>query len=517
MCLNLKHGHYTCVHPSSPQPLSFCTSAWGFLRAFFALPAPWRGGSARATRRKQQQRNSANLLRTLQLPSHSSFLSPLLPMLADLLSQYKPAKARKLRKKKLSQVNKAQTSNPKTSPTHEAKPHAHDSAKPCWYHFNGGCRFGEACYFSHDHRHHFSKKDSAASNQRPSDQATPIPWDLRPGDWDGEILSIAGFRNQLDCMKENQALKAIVKVDSKDDLQDLQEMLPSSLSDQIQILAVQPCFNPQQAAADLHEIVYAPVRMRAITKPRALILHRVTSKSDLGLKADKTKVLNTLPSTPETIVMRIAVGKRFVTEEFWRKVKEKPGRAARFWAEQRLGTENAKKVHDSWNFTEKCFKSPVLLGLLRVDKSVAGTLASQSGVEQFFCEPLNWQQAGQEQNPAIHWYPQADDESASDYLARALAQKPALSHAEKSNLVFARNVIYNNPSARLGSFREFLPLGAKRILNTLCNMTSSLMASIALANELNVIVKPLGSSVPTVLHNRIFSSSSTMILLLLLI
>ena len=153
MCLNLKHGHYTCVHPSSPQPLSFCTSAWGFLRAFFALPAPWRGGSARATRRKQQQRNSANLLRTLQLPSHSSFLSPLLPMLADLLSQYKPAKARKLRKKKLSQVNKAQTSNPKTSPTHEAKPHAHDSAKPCWYHFNGGCRFGEACYFSHDHRH----------------------------------------------------------------------------------------------------------------------------------------------------------------------------------------------------------------------------------------------------------------------------------------------------------------------------------------------------------------------------
>ena len=317
-------------------------------------------------------------------------------------------------------------------------------------------------------------------------------------------------------MKENQALKAIVKVDSKDDLQDLQEMLPSSLSDQIQILAVQPCFNPQQAAADLHEIVYAPVRMRTITKPRALILHRVTSKSDLGLKADKTKVLNTLPSTPETIVMRIAVGKRFVTEEFWRKVKEKPGRAARFWAEQRLGTENAKKVHDSWNFTEKCFKSPVLLGLLRVDKSVAGTLASQSGVEQFFCEPLNWQQAGQEQNPAIHWYPQADDESASDYLARALAQKPALSHAEKSNLVFARNVIYNNPSARLGSFREFLPLGAKRILNTLCNMTSSLMASIALANELNVIVKPLGSSVPTVLHNRIFSSSSTMILLLLL-
>ena len=51
-------------------------------------------------------------------------------------------------------------------------------------------------------------------------------------------------------------------------------------------------------------------------------------------------------------------------------------------------------------------------------------LTSQSGIENFFCEPINWQQAGQEQNPAIKWLPQADDESSNGYLARALAEKP---------------------------------------------------------------------------------------------
>ena len=217
-----------------------------------------------------------------------------------------------------------------------------------------------------------------------------------------------------------------MKVDHEYDLQGLREMLPNPLSDKIQILAVQPCLNPQQAAAELHEITYAPVRMGAIIKPRALILHRITSNCDFGFKVDKTKVLKAKPLTPETIVMPIAVEKRFVTNDVWNKIKEKLGRAARLWAEERLGKENAKKVHDTWNFTEKHFKSPVLLGLLRVDKAMRTTLTSQSGIENFFCEPINWQQAGQEQNPAIRLYPQADDESACDYLPRALAEKPLL-------------------------------------------------------------------------------------------
>ena len=426
--LQLESGHFSCLSQKEGKQRAETLQRkkwWNtvcqavFPSKFSCSTSMWRGGSMRATKRKQQQRNSVKMLRNLQLPDQLKFLTPLIPMLVDLLSNYQPAKKVKPKKPKTSGHPSKQL---------EQRTDQTTSKEPCWYHLNGGCRFGNKCYFSHDKQNPSPQKASAVnktdtSRQQP-DKAIPKAWDLRPSDWDGEIFSITGFSNKLDCIGNNEDLKAIVKVDHEYDLQDLREMLPEPLSDKIQILAVQPCLNPQQAAAELLEITYAPVRMGAVMKPRALILHRITGNCNFGLKIDKTKELTAKPVMPETIVMRIAVEKRFVTDEVWNKIKEKPGRAARQWAEARLGMQNAKKVHDTWNFTEKYFKSPVLLGLLRVDKAMCSILTSQSGVENFFCEPLNWQQSGQEQNPAIKWFPQADDESTSDYLARALAEKP---------------------------------------------------------------------------------------------
>lgn len=303
-------------------------------------------------------------------------------MLIDMLSQYKPAKKSKPKRKKTSRHLPKQP---------EKRSEQSTSTEPCWYHLNGGCRFGDRCHFSHDKRNSSPHSTSALNKtdkpRQQLDQAIPKAWDLRPNNWDGEIFSVTGFSNKLDCLKDDEEIKAVVKVDHVHDLQELREMLPDPLSDKIQILAVQPCMNPQQATAELHEITYAPVRMGSIIKPRALILHRITSNCDFGLKVDKTKVLKAKPVMPETIVMRIAVEKRFVTDEVWKKIKDKPGLAARVWAAERLGKENANKIHDAWNFTEKFFKSPVLIGLIRVDKAMCTLLTSQSGIENFFCEP----------------------------------------------------------------------------------------------------------------------------------
>ena len=252
----------------------------------FCTSSNWRGGSSRATKRKQKQKNGLQSLKNLRLPDHLQSLAPLIPMLNDMLSQYKPIKKLKPKKQKTSSLAKQP----------EKRIVQLRSTEPCWYHLNGGCRFGDdKSHFSHDKRRPSPQKTSGLNKtDKPNqqhDKALSKAWDLRPTYWDGEIFSIAGFSNKLDCLNHEEELEAVVKVDHEYDLQELREMLPNPLNDKIKILAVQPCMNPQLAAAELHEIAYAPVRSGAIMTPRALILHRVTSNCDFGLEVDKTKVL----------------------------------------------------------------------------------------------------------------------------------------------------------------------------------------------------------------------------------
>ena len=140
-----------------------------------------RGGSSRATKRKQSQKNGLQSLQNLRLPDH--FLAPLIPMLIDMLSQYKPVKKLKPKRRKTSSHPSKQPEKHTEQPT---------STEPCWYHLNGGCRFGDKCHFSHDKRNPSPQETSALNKtdrprQQP-DKAIPKAWGLRPNDWDGKIF-----------------------------------------------------------------------------------------------------------------------------------------------------------------------------------------------------------------------------------------------------------------------------------------------------------------------------------------
>jgi hypothetical protein len=152
------------------------------------------------------------------------------------------------------------------------------------------------------------------------------------------------------------------------------------------------------ATANGHEVVFAPVRLSAAQQaPR--------------------------PKLQKTVVMRIAAEERFCTPEQWRSIKQRPAQAARQWAEQHVGKEKSKKTLDAWQFSEKYFKRAVLMGLIRVDKTIALELAACSGQKQWFCEPLSWKDIGIP-NPGIKWLPQAKDEKIEDYVRRALDEEP---------------------------------------------------------------------------------------------
>ena len=116
-------------------------------------------------------------------------------------------------------------------------------------------------------------------------------------------------------------------------------------------------------------------------------------------------------------------GRAICTPEQWRSIKQRPAQAARQWAEQHVGKEKSKKTLDAWQFSEKYFKSAVLMGLIRVDKTIALELAACSGQKQWFCEPLSWKDIGIP-NPGIKWLPQAKDEKIEDYVRRALDEEP---------------------------------------------------------------------------------------------
>lgn len=67
----------------------------------------------------------------------------------------------------------------------------------------------------------------------------------------------------------------------------------------------------------------------------------------------RVKKTATTPSIAPTVVMRIACEARFVDKEAWNRVHKKPAVYARKWAEQVVGLQHRKCVHDAFNFTER--------------------------------------------------------------------------------------------------------------------------------------------------------------------
>ena len=249
-----KKGATSTTFLSRPST-GFCNRVWEKMSACLVTTVPWRGGSARTTRKKQNQHNSMNALRNLKLPDHLSFLSPLIPLLVDLLTQYEPQKTKK---KKLRYTP---TSAPKTPVEKESTP----LKKECWYHKHGTCRFGNKCYYSHECTPE-RKTPEKRSVSHPAPRKPPSqPWEMRPQDWNAKVYTLDAFSNQLDNVDNASSLKAIVKIDTEKEVESVKELVEQSSSNNfdLQVLAVQPCHDPAMATANGHEVVFAPVRLSA--------------------------------------------------------------------------------------------------------------------------------------------------------------------------------------------------------------------------------------------------------------
>jgi len=229
--------HYIFVPQQRTSDRDFLTSKlrqWCKLFSFVPFSRKqvfesWRGGSAKATARKRDTREAMRALKNIKLPGQFAFLSPLIPMLVDLLALHPSkltVKPKKKKKTKAKPIPHAKPDAVQKDATAEVRP-------PCWYHQKGCCKFGDSCWYSHSHvppqqSQPAKSREEVESKTSPSKSSAFLPWDLRKDDWNGEIHSLASFSNRLDQLSTTSKLHAVVKVDSDKELDTIKELLAQS-------------------------------------------------------------------------------------------------------------------------------------------------------------------------------------------------------------------------------------------------------------------------------------------------
>ena len=352
----LKHSDSKCNLPT--RILESAQHVWE--TCFCTNDTMWRAGSARATKKKRNQRDAVQGLRNLKLPEQWKFLSPIIPMLVDLLSQYQPAKKNNARNKYLRKQRKRQEPDVQSRQPTKTETKKGENKTICWYHANGCCKFGKNCFFSHEQpkenpKTGVAKEDNAPpvwaapdlGNQQPTNslpQHSTLELTLRPEDWNAPIYNIAAFCDMLDKADKSQDLRAIVQTNDDSQVDLVRQLLDGIDHDSPQVMTLQPCRNVQQAHADQKEIVNAPVRANGNLKPRTLIMTRLTTNCNVSMVPARVKKPATTPSIAPTVVMRIACEARFVDKETWNRAHKKPAVYARQWAEQVVGLQHRKCV-----------------------------------------------------------------------------------------------------------------------------------------------------------------------------
>eukprot|EP00438_Fugacium_kawagutii_P026970 Skav224410 [mRNA] locus=scaffold657:112489:113511:+ [translate_table: standard] len=276
--LQLTKGHFCCLDQGSAIRKVQRNRKWQWIPSVFrGNPCNWRGGSARATRRKKTQKQAIQALKNVKLPRHMSAFAPLIPMLIDFLANCatsdKPSKRQPRREKK--KQRKEQD---------DAKQEKQQDKPECWYFKHGMCRFGDKCHYAHVH------PPSPAKPSSPPAKEPITQWELRPSDWNATIYTVNNFSNLLDHLDISKEQRAIAKIDQAKDKETVSELLEQLGSQtKLQVACVQPCHNPPIAVANGMDVVFAPVRISGILKPRAVVLHSMTDTCAIRLHEQKMR------------------------------------------------------------------------------------------------------------------------------------------------------------------------------------------------------------------------------------
>ena len=156
-----------------------------------------------------------------------------------------------------------------------------------------------------------------------------------------------------------------------------------------------------------------------------------------GLRAERAKVQ--APKAPATTILRMAVDKRYATEEDWKATVSKPGHMAKTWLRNTVAWETARTVHDLWGWQERANAGggkPTMTGLMRVDTASIEALLAASGRAGWFIEPLKWLPEYPptcRTPPPVRWIPREKEEEGLAYLCRveAMASKLGLARGDR--------------------------------------------------------------------------------------
>ena len=89
------------------------------------------------------------------------------------------------------------------------------------------------------------------------------------------------------------------------------------------------------------------------------------------------------PKIFPTMVVRLKVDNRFVNEQKWTAIVQRPAKVAKEWCHRHLSFEIMKCVHDFWGWAERSFKGGgklIMAGLMRID--VAAIECSWQSLEE---------------------------------------------------------------------------------------------------------------------------------------
>ena len=126
------------------------------------------------------------------------------------------------------------------------------------------------------------------------------------------------------------------------------------------------------------------------------------------------------------------VDKRFVNEQTWTAIVQRPAKMGKEWCLRHLSNEIMRCFHDFWGWAERSVNGggkPIMTGFMRVDAAAIEGLLAASGRDGWFVEPLKrleeYPEACQQPSP-VKCTVREQEEDATRWASRSVKDKLAV-------------------------------------------------------------------------------------------
>ena len=230
-------------------------------------------------------------------------------------------------------------------------------------------------------------------------------WQLRSSDWDGSVFSFEGF---VDALEKEGDVRAVVQVDSDEQLGELRVLLEAESGKARQVHVTAVMLAPRDAKPMTgRELRVVPGKVSGKVQPRQAFLMPIVGKGP-SLKRPAVVASNAVAS--DTVVVRVSVDAKYLQQSEWQSIQSKPRAAVQNWLSKTMPATLANAVFDMWGFQEEATKGggrPIITGLLRIEKSSS----------KAFVEPLRWDESVIA-SCDVEWVKKLQHEDGPTYMKR---------------------------------------------------------------------------------------------------